>query len=569
MSNFFNGDKDYADATREVDSMLKQFEKDRNVVTSLLTRDPKLLLLSLWKANSPISKDDGCLFQMGKNMSMSIDDILSCQATICDTMANFYVCPQCKNMRRLIDFAGNKKTNQFEQGFGNSALSPAKIPGKEPNSQIYTSEPFLLECGEKVGNSLYYEEKKISALHLVLESPPFSVKRAYTNPYIAELAQCTSATCAIPSKEAGSNLLMKYMETDYLGTDLFTNNMLINFYLGEELMKKKMPHILSTHISFVCNDKGYNINEYLDIGSIENFQEFPEFLESNGKPSPTAKADDKLPLTFSVVKSIIMQLFSALHCLRNYDFSHGSPSNDSLKFNKEVVSYVYEGIHISGPITLKFLDFSTSGCTVVRDNGKNFLRLYSKSVVADEELKKRVYQPIIETVSLNKGKDVFGEKEEKDVFGMSRQNETFQKEEKDVFGMARQNETFQKEENENRVTVYKLKNPCKCLKASILFMYKKHLGLPVFTASFDAYAFMTVLMTERSFYSTVMSNPLLQKFWRSMWLNEDEFQVINDRVKEFHEKPEKIDISKILKILSDLSLRCDMIDFGWNMIKKF
>jgi hypothetical protein len=67
----------------------------------------------------------------------------------------------------------------------------------------------------------------------------------------------------------------------------------------------------------------------------------------------------------------------------------------------------------------------------------------------------------------------------------------------------------------------------------------------------------------------VMSNPLLQKFWRSMWLNEDEFQVINDRVKEFHEKPEKIDISKILKILSDLSLRCDMIDFGWNMIKKF
>ena len=500
---FFYQDKDYSDATREVDCMLRQFGKDRSVVTTLLKKDPKSLMQILWKVNSPISKDEGCLFQMGKNMSISIDELLNNPPTISDTLVNFYVCPQCKNMRRLIDFSGSKRTN--------------------------SNEPFLLECGEKAGNSLYYEEKSVSALHMVLESPPFSVKRAYTNPYIAELAQCTSATCPIPSKEAGSNLLMKYMETDYLGTDLFTNNMLINFYLNEELLKQRIPHILHTHISFVCNDKGYNINEFLDIGSIENFQEFPEFLESNGKPSPTAKADDKQPINFSVVKSIIMQLFSALHVLRGYDFSHGNPSTETVKFTKDVVSYVYDGVHISGPVTLKFLDFSTSGCTVIRDSGSReqskFLRLYSKSVVADEELKKRVYQPIIETVSLNSG--------------------------------------------DEKVLVYKLKNPCKCLKASILFMYMKHLGLPVFTASFDAYAFMTVLMTERSFYSTVMSNPILNKFWRSMWLNEDEFTVINDRIKELHEKPDKIDISKILKILADLSLRCDMIDFGWNLIKKF
>ena len=404
-------------------------------------------------------------------------------------------------MRRLIEFSGSKRTNP--------------------------EEPFILECGEKAGSSLYYEEKRISSLSLKLESPPYSVKRAYTSPYIAELAQCSSATCPIPSKEAGSNLLMKYMETDYLGSDTFTNNMFINFYLNEEMMKKKMPHILHTNISFVCDDKGYNINEYLDIGKISNFQEFPEFLETDGKPSPTAKADDKLPISSSVGKSIVTQLFACLHALRQYDFSHGNPSTETIKFSKDVVSYIYDGVHISGPVTLKLLDFSTSGCTVSREK-ENFLRLYSKSVVADEELKKRVYEPIIETLNLNNS-----------------------------------------EAKENKVTVYKLKNPCKCVKSSILFMYMKHLGLPVYAASFDAYSFMTILMCERSFYDGIMMDVSLTKFWRSMWLNDDEFNIIDERIKEFHEKSEDVNSKNVLKLLSDLSLRCDMIDFGWNLIKNF
>ncbi len=498
MSNFFSFDRDYADSTRAVDSMLARFDVDRKIVTNLLKTSPNTLVQTLWKTNSPISKDENCLFQMGKNLAMSIDDLLNNAPTICDTMANFYICPQCKNMRRLIEFSGSKRTNE--------------------------QEPFILECGEKAGTSLCYEEKRISSLTLKIESPPYSVKRAYTSPYIAELAQCSSATCPIPSKEAGSNLLMKYMETDYLGSDTFTNNMLINFYLNEELTKQKMPHILHTNISFVCDDKGYNINEYLDIGKIGNFQEFPEFLETDGKPSPTAKADDKLPISASVSKSIIMQLFASLNALRKYDFSHGNPSTETIRFSKEVVSYIYDGVHVAGPVTLKLSDFSTSGCTVTREN-ENFLRLYSKSVVADEELKKRVYEPIIETLNLDN--------------------------------------------SESKVTVYKLKNPCKCVKSSILFMYMKHLGLPVYAASFDAYSFMTILMCERSFYAGVMMDLDLARFWRSMWLNDDEFNVIDERVKEFHEKSEDVSSKNILKLLSDLSLRCDMIDFGWNLIKNF
>lgn len=495
---FFIGDRDYSENTRSIGSMLEQFGKDRAQIVSLLKENPNLLVSTLWKTNSPISRDEECLFHMGKNLDMNIDDILLKPVSICDSMANFYICPQCKNMKRLIDFS--KKT----------------MP----------EEPFILECGEKAGSSLYYEEKTITALYMSKESQPHSVKRAYTNPFIAELARCSSATCAIPSTEAGSNLLLKYLETEYLGSDPFTNNMLINYYLTEELSHLKIPHIIHTDISFVCNNNGYNINEYLDIANIQSFQEYPEFLENTGKPSPTSKADDKLPLTKSVVQSIIVQLFGSLHLLRKYDFSHGNPNTDTLRFKKEPVSYIHDGVHVSGPVTLKLTDFATSGCTVLPNRkDKKYLRLYSKSVVADEELKKRIYEPIIETVSLN--------------------------------------------QEDSKVTVYKLKNPCKCVKASILFMYMKHLGLPVYSASFDAYSFMMVLMTERAFYTTVVSDAQLSKFWRGMWTNSDDFDKINERVKEFHEKSKNVTTDDILKILSDLSLRCDMIDFGWNLIKTF
>jgi hypothetical protein len=495
---FFIGDRDYSENTRSIGSMLEQFSKDRNQITQMLRENPNLLVSNLWQTNSPISKDEECFFHMGKNLYINIDDILLKPTTVCDSLANFYVCPQCKNMRRLIEFSGSKKTN--------------------------AEEPFMLECGEKAGSSLYFEEKDITSLYLLKEIQPYSVKRAYANPFIAELARCSSATCAIPSQEAGSNLLLKYMETEYLGSDPFTNNMLINYYLNQELTNLKIPHIIHTDISFVCNNNGYNINEFLDIGNIQNFQEFPEFLESSGKPSPTSKADDKLPISKDVVKSTIIQLFACLHALRKYDFSHGNPNTETIRFKKEPVSYIHDGVHVNGPITMKILDLSTSGCSVLKKDGK-FLRLYSKSVVADEELKKRIYEPIIETVSLN--------------------------------------------DEENKVTVYKLKNPCKCVKASILFMYMKHLGLPVYSASFDAYSFITVLMTERSFYSTVLADSQLSKFWRNMWVNNEDFDKITERIKEFHEKTTVVNLNDILKTLSDLSLRCDMIDFGWNFIKTF
>jgi len=490
-SNFFIGEKDYAESTRNVDSMLKQFEKDRNYVIDLLKNNPDNLVNILWKYNSPICKDDDCLFQMGKNLKLSIEDLLERKTDIADSMINFYICPQCKNMRRLIDFYDK-------------------------------SNIFTIECGEKAGSQLYYEEKDVCGIYLTKEKKPYSVKKAYENPFIKELAKCSSATCALPSKAAGDLMLKKYSDVEYLGTDKFTNNMLINWYLNKEINNS---HLIKMYISFICSQKGYNLYEHLDIGNIGDFQDFPEFLTGTDQHSPTAKADDKAPICSKISKSIIVQLFACLHSLRKYDFSHGNPGTETLKFNKEVVSYIYDGVHVNGPVKMKLLDFSTSGCTVDnRASDKNKLRLYSKSVVADEELKKKTYEPIINTVVLN-------------------------------------------EETDKQVTVYSLRNPCKNIKSSILFMYMKHLGLPVYSSSFDAYSFMVVLMAERSFYSSVMNDKKLKSFWRSMFVNDTDYDKINYRLTDLHEDPKELVLQDVLITLSELSLRCDMIDFGWNLIK--
>ena len=72
--------------------------------------------------------------------------------------------------------------------------------------------------------------------------------------------------------------------------------------------------------------------------------------------------------------------------------------NKNIGFKNEPCSYIYDGIHISSPVTLKIQDFKHAGVTVRRNDisHKPKLRLYSKSVIANELLKTRNINPIIE-----------------------------------------------------------------------------------------------------------------------------------------------------------------------------
>ena len=484
-------DLKYTDSTRNIDNMLSQFKKDRKYIVNLLDHDINRLILELWSPSSPVCIDNKCLFNMGRTLkSVSLEDRIEGNIIVNEGYINYYTCPQCRNMTRLIDHA------------------------KTPIGQA-----FYIECGPSAGEQLVVTEIDISKLFILKESPSAAVARALKNPYITGLNKC-SAGC----NSSDVCNIKNYERMDYIGSDPYTNNLLINWYLNDKLLSKGIPNIIDMHIGFVCNSKGYSMYEYPDIGRLRHLQEYPEYLEHKERPSPTAKADDKVPIAKNVVKGIIMQLFSVLNCLREYDFSHGSPSSRSILFKKEPCSYLYDGVHVEGPLTLKLCDLFQSGITI----GNN--RLYNKSVISEEEILKKPFRPIIDTVSITPF-------------------------------------SFDRNERKEKITIYRLKDPNSHFQEAMLFMYIKHLGLPIYQSSFDAYAFMVTLMSDRSFYVTVMNDDSMYLLWRGMWLPE-EFEVVQDKIQKLHNSPDPLTrVDKILRFLAGFGLRCDMIEHGWNMIK--
>lgn len=494
-------DINYCETTRNVDNMLSQFRKDRNYIIYLVDNNMNQLIVDLWSPKSPVCFDSKCLFNMGKSeKENSLDDRIDGHVIINEGVVNYYICPQCRNMKRILDFNRTK-----------------------------IGEPFSLECGDSAGTELILTETNIAKLFMIKESPPAAVARALKNPYITNLNKC-SAGCHIPLDEDTCELkpcpVKNYEKMDYIGSDPYTNNMLINWYLNNKLEELGIPNVIKMHIAFVCSGKGYSLYEYPDIGRIRHLQERPEFLEHRDRPSPTAKADDKVPISKETARGIVMQLFGVLHALRKYDFSHGGPSSRTVLFKNEPCSYLYDGVHVEGPLTLKLYDLYHSGITVGNQ------RLYNKSVIADEELLKKPFRPIIDTISITP-------------FNFDRSN------------------------IEKEVTIYRLKDPNKHFQEALLFMYIKHLGLPIYQSSFDAYGFMISLMAERSFYVTVMSDESMYMLWRGMWLPE-EFEAIQDKIQKLHNSPDPVTrVDKVFRVLAGFGLRCDMIDHGWNMIKKW
>ena len=282
-----SNDINYCETTRNTDNMLLQFKKDRDYIVSNLDNNVDRLIIDLWTPSSPVCFDEKCLFNMGKTQQIyTLEERIEGKNIVNEGVLNYYTCPQCKNMKRLIDFGQTK-----------------------------IGEPFYIECGDSAGEQLVITETDINKLYIIKESPPRAVARVLTNPHITSLKKCSAGcntdVCDVPS----------YETMDYIGLDPFSNNMLINWYINNKLGELGIPNIITMYIAYVCSGKGYSLYEYPNIGRIRHLQEHSELLEHNGRPSPTAKADDKVPISKGVVKGIIMQLFAVLHALKTFDFS--------------------------------------------------------------------------------------------------------------------------------------------------------------------------------------------------------------------------------------------------------
>jgi hypothetical protein len=491
MSNA--SDLNYCETTRSADDMIKRFSEDRKEVVSLLANNINDLIAILWTPLSPVFIDNGCIFNMGQaQREYSLEDrIENGKSIVNETLINYYVCSQCKNMKRLVNFSKTK-----------------------------VGDPFYIECGSHAGDKLVITESKINKLYIIKESPPKTVSKILSSDYINKLKQCSAGCnsndlCDIPD----------YAEMDYLGLDPYTNNMLINWYLNEQLSYQAIPNIIKMHIGFVCKGKGYSLYEYPDIGRIRHMKEHSQYLN----PSGNIKKD--------IAKGIIKQLFATLHNLQKYNFSHGGPSSRAVLFKDEPSAYLYDNVRVECPITMKLCDLHNAGVTVIGSNNEK-IRLYTKSLIADAEITKKPLKPIIETLTITPY--------------------TFDSNMNDI-----------NIEDDNDITIYRLKNPDKYFQEAMVFMYIKHLGLPIYQSSFDTYGFMVSLMSDKLFYDSVMSEESMYLLWRRMWLPE-EFETVQDKIRHLHKSSDPMTrVDKVIRFLSGFGLRCDMTNYGWEMIKQW
>lgn len=478
---------EYCEHTRNVDDMLSRFKFDREQIINLLITDYKNLIFILWSEQSPISVDRDCLCNMGQRIyNTNIEDRLNGKIIPNETLSNFYMCSQCRNMSRIIK------------------LSKSSI-----------NNPFYIECGNSAGKMLILTKIHIDNLFIgITHFPSLNlISIIKDNPLIS--------ICEPKIKSYNSSISNNMV--DYIGSDSYTNQILITWYLDYELSKLGLPHICRMYTSFICGDDAYCLYENPDIGYICDFKKYPNLLNEQ----PTS-----ISLKSEIASEIIKQLFVTLHSLNKYDFSHGAPSSKSIIFSYEPCSYSYNNIYIDSPITLKLCNLSNSGITIKSiDKSPSMYRLYSKSIVADEEMKKIPFKTLVDIISLSlPGEDInFLEK----------------------------------------VTIYRLKNISNNLKESILYMYLKHLGVPLFQSSFDIYAFMVVLMSDYPFYSAVVSDKKLYALWKSLWLPQ-EFIQVSSRIKLLHAQPNSTsEFYKVFNFISDFGLRCNILSSCWSQIQSW
>ena len=500
---------EYTETTRNVDDMLKRFYFDRLRVVEMMSTNVEHLLNVLWTKSSPVSIDNECLCQMGKTTYYNnIQEQMENNRHPNETLANFYMCSQCKNISRLIK------------------LTPKNI-----------NKPFFIEYGNNSGKNIIILQTYLSKYSSRINPHPqnyfnFILNKRYL------FNKCNNFL-KYPTQS--------YENIKFISSDQFTNQMLISWYLEDYLNKISLPHICKIYTSFICNNFGYYIYENPDIGRLNNLQKQPHLLLNKPDINHSYTNDSYFCFRNDVTRNIFIQLFCTLHALMKYDFSHGGPSSRSILFSSEPCSYIYNDIHVDSEITLKLSNFTNSAITLANltsqspspPSSQQLYRLYSSSIIGHEIISRKKYSKIISTIS-----------------------QSF------INNTVSSNISNNSQSSKN-VNFYKLKNPSSHLQESIIYMYMKHLGLPLFQSSFDAYSFIIVLMSNPYFYCSVIDDPSLFDFWKSLWIP-SEFQKVNENVKLLHSDPDSTSkFYKILIFLSNYHLRCDLISHAFSHIRSW
>lgn len=335
------------------------------------------------------------------------------------------------------------------------------------------NKPFMIQCGDLAGKSLLISAEASSQQQLKRDETAAARAKHYRQQY------SKLSSCGTPDVK------------DAISGDSFTIQCLITWLVNKLFEEKGLPHCPILHSAFVCNRVGYQLKEY-------------------------QSKMDLVKITPSTARSLILQLMVALTELTTISFSHGNPTFDSLIFTKEPVSYLYNEIDVTGPITLQITNLTNSSASV---NGTHF---FPQNIKSEMCMQSNMFSPVIYSKPIV----------------MAHCSSTVNQDDKVC--------------KPETAVLYKLSS-----KTMEIYNAIRHIGFPLYSGSFDFYCFMLSLMLQKSFNDCVMSDHNLHRLWAMMWIEEDLIEV----EKQLGQKLQVIDIIK------NKQLRCDILDHLWSLIK--
>jgi len=286
---------------------------------------------------------------------------------------------------------------------------------------------------------------------------------------------------------------------------------------------------LRCHTGFICHDNGYILTDCPTMGSYWDITLWTI-------PSITAPSDSTVQSMSEIIAmTIIKQLTVILNILDDVNFIHGDPCVQSLAFDKEPCSYKYENVLISGPLTLKIVNFSKSSITASYNVNKK-IRLYPKS--SDASVFQSGFIPKINVIiSSTAACDYIRDNGHNDNNGVCITDEF------NIYTI----------DDNNVNSLLNIRNS----------------GIPLFGASLDLYCFMVGLMCEPTFYQAVHNNDNLYLLWCIMWLPGDLITIEERLGSVIHDNKNKMSFREILTLLYGLRLRCNAHKVLWKWSSKY
>lgn len=474
-------DVDCCNETRNVDLLFDRFKNERSLIIDHLITQTSSFPSFIWSQMCPLSYDRFCYFSLGaevKHRNLSPQRKYH-QPSISQS---FFKCPQCRNMGRL------------------TTLTPDLI-----------GKPFLLESGKYKSSSLVISKVPIDDHQCFWENPA---------PFLRL-----------------QHLLLgqKNFSSSFLSVDSFTNSFLIPWILEFQSLSLHFPLV---YTAFICGDSGYTLSEA--INPLWKLSHIPEFLSpvKENASSDTSPSEKKEYLKPSVILGLISQLCALLLSCESLQFIHGDPNPSALGFVCKPCSYLWNGVDISSPLTLKLTSLSHSSIVLPSslikkssDDNNTSCHLISPSFISRTYLKKNPRPPPrFPVVSSSQVKSILN--------GNFFLDPTLSR---DIYYVVRLTQ-------EDGETCYHL----------------RQCGINILPC-FDFYCLMVSLMLDPSIYKSVLHHSTLYNLWKELWLPE-ELAELSNRILICQTSISSPTSFDLLAILSNLHLREDALSHIWKSL---